>query len=415
MLKKVLLPLGVLAATSMATGQVVLINQSPLPVPNPITEANSGAISTNGGANVLADNFTVASVGGVSVSAVQFWGFMAFNAGANVDDCSAVTSFEITFYEDSAGLPGALVGGISSTVFPNAPSDFADCFDCVVGDPLPGFFCSPSHQPGPFIDMTHDPNTYQFDATLPSSVVLPQGDYWISIAVNRMAPDTQFNWTATTDPPSGDDIAVRPGVGGAWAPSLNGAGDRAFVLIGTVIDAGIDSDVDGLLDSTELELVGTFMCLDPFNPDSDGDGLEDGEELVGEVMVSNPCLVDSDGDGLNDAVDPAPLDPGEPQSEIESAIRTVVTFAADMPLDDFDANNANSAGGKRGAIANKLNSAANAVADGDYAAALDILTDLAAKIDGDPAVKDWMSVESEARQTLYEDVQAQIDIILTLL
>ena len=60
--------------------------------------------------------------------------------------------------------------------------------------------------------------------------------------------------------------------------------------------------------------------MDPFNPDSDGDGLKDGEEVsirtvqVGSsttltfaFLYSNPMKRDSDGDGLADRVDPLPL------------------------------------------------------------------------------------------------------------
>lgn len=54
-----------------------------------------------------------------------------------------------------------------------------------------------------------------------------------------------------------------------------------------------DSDRDGLYDDEE-EKYGT----DPDNPDTDGDGLKDGEEV--KTYFSNPLVVDSDADGLND-------------------------------------------------------------------------------------------------------------------
>jgi hypothetical protein len=61
--------------------------------------------------------------------------------------------------------------------------------------------------------------------------------------------------------------------------------------------AGVDSDNDGLDDACEC-LLGT----DPFNPDTDGDGLLDGEEAVGCTLVGNtdPRRADTDGDGLSD-------------------------------------------------------------------------------------------------------------------
>jgi outer membrane protein OmpA-like peptidoglycan-associated protein len=54
-----------------------------------------------------------------------------------------------------------------------------------------------------------------------------------------------------------------------------------------------DKDGDGLIKKVEKEL-GT----DPENPDTDGDGLKDGEEV--NTYKSNPLNADSDGDGLKD-------------------------------------------------------------------------------------------------------------------
>lgn len=99
-----------------------------------------------------------------------------------------------------------------------------------------------------------------------------------------------------------------------------------------------DTDEDGLPDYfekliTEGELRGgngvalidyptaTTRICDPNNPDSDGDGLKDGEEViirsqlnpdgttykVWVYMFSNPCCKDTDGDGLMDNEDPTPL------------------------------------------------------------------------------------------------------------
>lgn len=55
----------------------------------------------------------------------------------------------------------------------------------------------------------------------------------------------------------------------------------------------VDSDKDGLDDAREKEL-GT----NPNNPDTDGDGLTDGQEIL--VYHTNPLNPDTDGDGLND-------------------------------------------------------------------------------------------------------------------
>jgi hypothetical protein len=55
----------------------------------------------------------------------------------------------------------------------------------------------------------------------------------------------------------------------------------------------LDADADGILDQGEAEL-GT----DPQNPDTDGDGLFDGEEA--NAYHTNPLSSDTDGDGYAD-------------------------------------------------------------------------------------------------------------------
>ena len=56
---------------------------------------------------------------------------------------------------------------------------------------------------------------------------------------------------------------------------------------------GRDSDGDMLSDEYE-----NSMCSDPNNPDTDGDGLTDGEEVL--KYKTDPCNPDSDGDGISD-------------------------------------------------------------------------------------------------------------------
>lgn len=91
------------------------------------------------------------------------------------------------------------------------------------------------------------------------------------------------------------------------------------------IDIETDSDADGIPDYYEDNMVmfnGVHVTLDKNNPDSDGDGLKDGEEVcelkyeysmdktkvkVTGKVIANPTEVDTDFDGIEDNVDKAPL------------------------------------------------------------------------------------------------------------
>jgi hypothetical protein len=93
---------------------------------------------------------------------------------------------------------------------------------------------------------------------------------------------------------SGSKITLR-----ALVPAGTGSGPVVVVSEGIASNAVnflLDSDRDGLSDEREQAL-GT----DPQNPDTDGDGLPDGEEV--NVRGTDPNDPDTDGDGLSDAVE----------------------------------------------------------------------------------------------------------------
>ncbi len=74
-------------------------------------------------------------------------------------------------------------------------------------------------------------------------------------------------------------------------------------------DEGIDTDEDGLDDYSERTEWGT----DPLNPDTDGDGLNDGDEAS---RGTSPVLADTDGGGVSDGAEVIedntnPLDPAD--------------------------------------------------------------------------------------------------------
>ncbi|WP_129582728.1 LamG-like jellyroll fold domain-containing protein, partial [Methanolobus psychrotolerans] len=84
----------------------------------------------------------------------------------------------------------------------------------------------------------------------------------------------------------------------------------------TFVSSMADSDGDGIFDYVEthgiMDNFGHVYCTDPENPDTDGDGLTDGEETgvlkteensyikYSYKVISDPTEVDSDGDGIDD-------------------------------------------------------------------------------------------------------------------
>lgn len=168
-----------------------------------------------------------------------------------------------------------------------------------------------------------------------------------------------------------------------------------------------DTDGDGLLDGTEVDMAEGSGCPDPLNPDSDGDTLIDGTEVT---LGTNPCDADSDADGVPDNTDPLPTEPGVTSGFIEDALRGFCDLITGFDLAVIDAKNDNARRGRRNAMCNKVNAAANAVAAGDYPDAIDQLESLLQKLDGDPNPEDWM-VDGDEKSGL----ASEIELMLTLL
>lgn len=92
---------------------------------------------------------------------------------------------------------------------------------------------------------------------------------------------------------------------------LYGGVSFSFELIGGV--EALDSDGDGLADERELAVHGT----NPNDPDTDGDGLNDGLEVRTET---DPRSSDTDGDGLMDGVEDADHSGGLDASESDPRV-----------------------------------------------------------------------------------------------
>ncbi len=172
-----------------------------------------------------------------------------------------------------------------------------------------------------------------------------------------------------------------------------------------------DTDDDGLMDGTEMDIAEGSGCPDPLIPDSDGDTLSDGDEVM--TVGTDPCNTDTDGDWLTDDIDPDPLNPGGDPSVIEQQLRDLADIVENFDLSLFDARNDNARRGRRNAMSNKLNAAANATAAGDFQEAIDQLTGSLAKLDGNPGPPDWV-VDSDERDLLRSNIEILIFLLETL-
>jgi outer membrane protein OmpA-like peptidoglycan-associated protein len=169
-------------------------------------------------------------------------------------------------------------------------------------------------------------------------------------------PDKEKGWTAIFPVGGGFEIGISDAfiidLSGGYtftlSDDLNGynnkgvAGtDQAYdgyfnVGIGfTLVNGygGSDNDKDGLIKRVELE-IGT----DPENPDTDGDGLKDGEEV--NKYKTDPLNPDSDGDQLKDGeeVHKYKTDPLNPDTDGDTLKdgQEVITYKTDPLSADTD-------------------------------------------------------------------------------
>jgi hypothetical protein len=127
--------------------------------------------------------------------------------------------------------------------------------------------------------------------------------------------------------------AVVPRIGGesqapAWLTVWTSDGDIYGQLLPDVMVGDVDTDLDGLTDAQEtagfLNQFGQRITTDPLKADSDADGIPDGDEVGLESngayhMISDPTLADTDSDGVEDFVElyalPEPTLPRDPDTD----------------------------------------------------------------------------------------------------
>ncbi len=147
-----------------------------------------------------------------------------------------------------------------------------------------------------------DPGTsYSLDAMLPSGVVVgavdvlvsPVGFEWTSgeYVIDGVAtPMTTTSVTIDTEALADGDHVISVTATGPDGPVSS---DESVFTVANLVD----TDGDGLIGVIEAQ-AGT----DPANPDSDGDGLSDGDEYGRDLgFTTDPLNPDSDGDGVPDA------------------------------------------------------------------------------------------------------------------
>jgi Bacterial TSP3 repeat len=121
--------------------------------------------------------------------------------------------------------------------------------------------------------------TYAVNEISPSNVTVGDSGALAPEPVYEPAPE------AVAEPVAAEPVAAEP------VAADTAAVDTAAAE--TTVASETDLDADNYADALELE-----VGLDPSNPDTDGDGVADGDEV--NIYLTDPYTADSDGDGLVD-------------------------------------------------------------------------------------------------------------------
>lgn len=271
--------------------------------------------------------------------------------------------------------------------------------------------------PGSVVRLGDDdgPLNFGFDAL----EILPDG--WF-IATRAGSGTFFYEIDPTPDPISGlaavtfIPLTVDPGIAGSIKGLTalasgdsdgDGLTDDAEVALGTD-PLNPDTDDDGLLDGTEVDSAMGSGCPNPLNADSDGDSLSDGNEVL--TLGTDPCNPDTDADGIPDDVDPFPLDPDGTSGFIEDELRGLCEFIQNVDLGLFTGPNDNVNEGRRNALCNRANAAANVVAAGNFDAAINVLEALLDRVDGVNAPPDWVAPSAER-----DEIAGRVVVLIVLL
>lgn len=139
-----------------------------------------------------------------------------------------------------------------------------------------------------------------------------------------------------------DPNALRDEMNRQESGRLNADPDRDGLSTGREEQLGTDpfnndTDFDGVNDFDEVD----FFETDPLdaNADKDGDGLADNFEIL--VTTSDPNKFDTDGDGLNDGVDPDPNRGVDSDGDNLSDLDETTIFGTNPRNNDTDGDGVN--------------------------------------------------------------------------
>ena len=170
---------------------------------------------------------------------------------------------------------------------------------------------------------------------------------------------------------SADGLVTAVGTGAAAIQAVN-EGAQGLITIHVTL-SGVDSDGDGIPDDAEIRLGlnphdPTDALLDPdkdgltnlqeyrlgtdiHNPDTDGDGLTDGQEVL--IYHTNPLVADTDGDGVPDGLEVLEgTDPLDPKSV--NYARAISSIAVQPSTFVLDVNSLNPLASQQLSVIGKL-------------------------------------------------------------